>query len=459
MTRDLTKGNPVSLITGFALPVLFGCLFQQFYNLVDTVIVGKCLGVEALAAVGSTGAVNFLILGFVIGVCAGFSIPVAQKFGAKDYKTMRQFVANAGFLSAIFAFIMTVVTFVFCRPFLMLTLTPQNIIDQAASYIGIIFLGIPLAFLYNLVSGIIRAIGDSKTPVYFLLLSSFLNIALDLFFICVLNTGVAGAALATVISQGVAGFASLFYMVKKFPILKMSSDDKKIRTHHFTTLCGTGVPMGLQYSITAIGSVILQASVNTLGSNAVASVTAGGRISMFFCTPFDALGTTMATYAGQNTGAGELKRVKSGMYASCVIGFAYSALAFIVMILFGRQLSLLFVDSGQSAILSQAHSFLVVNSSSYVLLTLVNVVRFTIQGMGFSKFAIYSGVFEMVARTLTGIFVVPACGFLGACFASPSAWLFADFFLVPAFYHCLKKLELWEKTHNIRGGYDSRSRS
>ncbi|QTQ13067.1 MATE family efflux transporter [Treponema parvum] len=450
MTKDLTRGSPLSLILGFSIPALLGYLFQQFYNLVDTVIVGKFLGIDALAAVGSTGSVNFLIIGFVTGLCSGLSIPIAQKFGAKDYRTMRQFVANAGYLSVIFSFFMTAVTVIFCRPLLILMLTPHNILDRAANYILIIFYGIPFVFLYNIVSGIIRAMGDSKTPVYFLLFSSAINIGLDLFFICFLHTDVEGASLATVISQAAAGVACLFYMKKKFKILNMTKDDRRIRTHHFTTLCGTGVPMGLQYSITAVGTVVLQAAVNTLGSGAVAAITAGSRIGAFFCTPFDALGTTMATYAGQNTGAGKLDRLKTGMYSSNALGFAYSVLAFLVMLFFGKELTMLFLNKAKASILEQSQLFLIVNSASYILLTMVNVIRFTIQGMGFSKFAIYAGVLEMFARSFIGIVFVPIFGFAGACFASPAAWLFADFFLVPAFYVCLNKLRLWEEKHDVR---------
>jgi len=450
MTKDLTEGKPLSLILEFSVPVLFGYIFQQFYNLVDTIIVGKCLGVDALAAVGATGAVNFLIIGFVMGVCSGFSIPVAQKFGAKDYRTMRQFVANSAVLAVLFAVFMTAFTVIFCRPLLLLMLTPENIIDQAVTYIRIIFWGIPMIFLYNMVSGIIRAVGDSKTPVIFLVMSSVMNIGLDLVFILRFGMGVGGAALATVISQGISGAACLIYMIKRFPILRLSRDDKRIRTHHFTTLCGVGVPMGLQYSITAVGSVILQASVNSLGSDAVASVTAGSKIGMLFCTPFDAMGTTMATYGGQNAGAGKLQRLKIGVFDCSFLGLVYSVLAFIVMFFFGTPLSLLFLDSTETGILESSRLFLITNSAFYFPLSLVNIIRFMIQGMGFSKFAVLSGIFEMVARTAVGLFAVPAWGYIAACYASPAAWIFADIFLIPAFLHCWKRLDIWEKTHNIR---------
>lgn len=441
MTRDLTEGNPFSLILGFSIPVWFGFLFQQFYNIVDTAIVGKFLGKEALAAVGVTGSVNFLVIGFCMGVCNGFAIPIAQKFGAKDFSLMRKFVMSAAYLSVLFSVVLTVVTVVFCRPLLVLMRTPENILDGAAGYIGVIFAGIPVIFLYNLTAGIIRSLGDSKTPLYFLILASVLNIVLDVVFITVFSWGVVGAAVATVISQGISGLLCLFYMSRKFEVLKMSREDKKIHSQLFPVLCGQGVPMGLQYSITAIGSVILQASVNMLGSDAVASVTAGSKLGMFIVSPYDALGTTMSTWGGQNAGAGKYPRLKQGLLVSCVIGFVYSIFAFVMMVLFGNGLSRIFINADETLVLAQSHQFLVLNAAFYFPLALVNIVRFLIQGMGFSRFAILAGVFEMVARTLVGVVFVPVFGYSAACLASPAAWVFADCFLIPAFFWCYKKLE------------------
>ena len=440
MTRDLTEGNPFSLILGFSIPVLFGFLFQQFYNVVDTAIVGKFLGKEALAAVGATGSVNFLVIGFCMGICNGFAIPVAQKFGAKNFTLMRRYVMAATHLSIIFSAVLTILTVVFCRPLLMLMRTPSNIIDGSVGYISVIFAGIPVIFLYNLTAGIIRSLGDSKTPLYFLVFASILNIVLDIVFITCFSWGVVGAAVATVISQGISGILCLFFMAKKFEILKMSKDDRKIRPELFPALCGQGVPMGLQYSITAIGSVILQSSVNTLGSDAVASVTAGSKLSMFFATPFDALGTTMATWGGQNAGAEKYPRLKQGLLVSCVIGLAYSLVAFVVMLFFGNALGRIFIKADEVLVLQQAHQFLLMNSAFYFPLALVNTVRFLIQGMGFSRFAVLAGVFEMVARTLVGVVFVPKFGYSAACLASPAAWIFADCFLIPAFFLCYKKL-------------------
>ena len=440
--KDLTTGSPLKLILGFAVPMLLGYLFQQFYNMVDTIIVGQCLGVTALAAVGSTGSINFMINGFCMGVCSGFAIPVAQKFGAGDYKGMRKFVATSAWLAAVFSALMTAVVGILCMDILRWMDTPSDIIDGAYQYIFVIFMGIPVTYLYNLLAGIIRSLGDSKTPVYFLLLSSVLNIGLDLITILVLGMGVGGPAYATVIAQGFSAVLCLIYMLRHYPILKMTAEEKKFDRNMAGVLCAMGIPMGLQYSITAIGSVILQTAVNSLGSLAVAAVSTGSKISMFFCCPFDALGGTMATYAGQNVGAKKLDRVVEGVKTASLIGFAYSLAAFAVLFFAGDRLALLFMDSGETELIRQVHLFLIGNSLFYIPLTLVNVVRFAIQGLGFSTFAILAGVCEMIARALVGMFLVPEFGFLPACFASPLAWIFADLFLVPAFGHCIKKLKI-----------------
>ena len=441
MIKNLTEGKPLSLILSFSIPVLLGYLFQQFYNVVDTIIVGKCLGVTALASVGATGAVNFLIIGFANGLCNGFSIPVSQRFGAGDYSTMRTYIANTVWMGLVFSFAMTAFTVVFCKPLLLLMRTPADIVDGAASYIQIIFAGIPLIFLYNVVAGIIRALGDSKTPVFFLVLSSVMNIAMDLFFIQVVKLGVAGAALATVLAQGISGFACLVYMTKKFEIIRPSKKEWSLSAKACLVLCSNGVPMGLQYSVTAIGSVILQTSVNIIGSAAVAAVTAGGKVSQFFCCVFDALGTTMATYGGQNTGAGKYNRLYPGVRDSMVLATVYSIIIFCIFLLFGQNFVMLFLKDPEAQIIRDARLYLLENSSCYILLAAVNIIRFMIQGMGFSSFAILSGVFEMIARTLMVIFLVPAFGFVSAGLASPFAWLLADIFLLPAFAFCLNRVK------------------
>lgn len=438
----MTQGKPMKLILEFSLPLLFGFLFQQFYSLADTVIVGRILGVQALAAVGATGSVNFLIIGFCMGVCSGFGIPIAQKFGAKDEVGLRRFVANSVYLAIVFAVIMTVIVVAFCRPILELMQTPEDIIDRSYQYIVIIFIGIPVTYLYNLLAAYIRSLGDAKTPVIFLTIASLLNIILDFVCILVFNMGVAGAALATVVSQLVSALCCFFYMRKKFQILKLSREEWKADTHLMKILCGMGVPMGLQYSITAIGGVILQSAVNTLGSTIVASITAAQKIGMFFCCPFDAMGTTMATYGGQNIGARKLERINEGIKNCVVLGAVYSVLALVIIYFTGERITMLFVDGNETQILQNVRRFLLINAAFYFPLALVNIVRFMIQGLGFPRFAIIAGVCEMVARAAAGFLLVPVMGYMGACLASPLAWIAADLFLIPAYMSVMKKLRI-----------------
>ena len=442
LTKDLTRGNPFGLILGFAVPLLLGYVFQQFYTVVDTIIVGKFLGVQDLAAVGSTGAVNFLVIGFCMGLCSGFAIPVAQKFGAHDYSAMRRFVYAAALLTAAFSVALAVLTVLFCRPLMRFMRTPPDIIEHAVQYISIIFGGIPAILAYNMLAGIIRSLGDSRTPLIFLLVSSVLNIGLDLLFICVCNIGIIGAAWATVIAQGISAIVCFIFMRQRFEILRINSEEKRITKRQCIVLLSIGVPMGLQYSVTAIGSVILQSAVNSLGSAAVAAIAAAQKIGIFFCTPFDALGATMATYGGQNTGAAKLERLDSGLKCACVLGFVYAACALFVLWRFGRTFGLLFVNATEHNILDNVQLFLLVNSSCYVLLALVNIVRFMIQGMGFSAFAVFAGIFELVGRAVIGIACVPVFGFAAACFASPAAWVLADAFLIPAYFICRKRLSM-----------------
>ena len=450
ISKDMTQGPPLKLILAFFVPLMLGMLFQQFYSMMDTIIVGKFLGVQALAAVGSTGSINFMVIGFCMGICNGFAIPVAQQFGAKNYHCLRKYVANGVWLAIGFAAAMTMAVCLLCKNILLWMQTPQDILQGAYDYIIVIFLGIPVIYLYNLLSGVIRSLGDSKSPLRYLINSSLLTIGLDLALILIFRMGIAGAAWATVISQGISGVLCLIYMRKKYDVLKISKEEWKVDKECIKKLCNMGIPMGLQYSITAIGSVILQTSVNTLGSMAVAAVTAANKVGMFFCCPLDAMGSTMSTYSGQNLGAGELKRVTKGVLSCCILGLVYAVLAFVVLFFFGRSISLLFLDANETDILDNVRLYLLVGSSFYFPLALVNILRFTIQGLGFSRLAILAGVCEMAARAVVGTFVVPVAGFLGACFASPVAWICADLFLIPAFVCIMKSLQRKKETGNVR---------
>lgn len=329
---DLTEGTPWKIIMRFSIPLFFTFLLQQFYNMVDTIVVGQFLGKDALAGVGSTGAINFMIIGFCMGLANGFVIPVAQRYGAKDYKDMRRFVANSIWLTVFFAAIMSITVCILCRSVLIAMKTPADILDLAYDYIFIIFAGIPITLAYNLLTGIIRSLGDSKSPLIFLLMAAVANIGFDILSVTVLKLGVRGPAFATLLAQAFSVVLSLWCIKTKFPILKMEPGEWKLHGKHIGILCKMGIPMGLQYSITAIGSVVLQTGINTLGSAAVASVSAASKLSMFLACPFDAIGSAMATYTGQNVGAGKIERIGQGLKASVLIGITYSILIFLVML-------------------------------------------------------------------------------------------------------------------------------
>lgn len=439
MTKDLTRGNPMKLILSFGIPILFGYLFQQFYNVVDTAIVGKTLGGAALAAVGSTGSINFLVVGFCTGICGGFTIPVAQQFGAGNHQELRRYVTGGTWLCLLFGAALTVSTVAFCDGILTVMNTPADIHARAYTYIVTIFAGLPAYFLYNFTASVLRALGDSRTPVIWLIGGSLLNIVLDVVFILAFHMDVFGAAFATVLSQVMAGAGCLARLLRGFPILHMERADWRWNWKRIGNLCYMGLPMGLQYSITAIGSVMIQAAVNGLGTVYVTAVTAASKVSMFVSCPFDAMGSTMATYGGQNVGAAKWERLHQGMRACVLLGAVYSALAVAALWVWGDGLSMLFLDEASASLLPLARQFLLANAAFYFPLALVNIVRFMIQGMGFSPLATLAGVLEMVARAAVAM-LVPTMGYAVACFASPAAWILADLFLVPAYFFCCHHL-------------------
>ena len=407
--------------------------------MVDTMIVGKVLGVQPLAGVGATGSLNFMIIWFCLGICNGFSIPIAQAFGASKEVELRRYVANSTWLCVFFSIVITFFVCIFTRNMLVLLKTPEDIFEYAYIYILIIFLGIPCTFLYNFLAGVARALGDSKTPLMFLILSSVMNIALDFILMIPIPLGVAGAAIATVISQGVSGGICLIYMKKKFPILKASRDEWRMRGNYMKRLCAIGVPMGLQYSITAIGSLVITAAVNVLGATAVAGVTAAQKINNLITCPLESLGQTMAPYTGQNIGAGKKERVSDGVKKASICGFVWSAICIPIVLLFGKPMTLLFLSEPNAEVVNYSFLFLLVSTLGYCLLTLVGTVRFSIQGMGYSGFAMTAGVLEMAARTIAGVVLAPLMGYMGICLSNVLAWIFADAFLLPAFRHCIKK--------------------
>lgn len=441
MTKDLTNGSPLKVILMFTLPLVLGNLFQQFYALADTIIVGRFCGVSALASVGATGSVNYLILGFVIGVCNGFAIPIAQLFGARDYKDLRRHVANAAWLCIAGSVVLTVATVALTRPMMELMQTPDDILDGAVVYIGWIFAGIPFIFLYNMVAAIMRALGDSKTPLYFLILTSALNIGLDLLFIIPFHMGVLGAALATDISQVISGVLSFAYLRRKFGVLKMEKGDIAYSKKACGRLLGIGVPMGLQCSITAIGSVIMQWAVNVLGSTAVAAVTAAGKTQSLLTVPLESVGTAMATYAGQNLGASRMDRVRQGVNRALLIILVYALASAFILHFTDVQIMSLFLDTAKEVdIVNMGREYLFWNSVFFIPLGALIVWRYTIQGLGFSTLAMMAGVAEMVARTAVAIVLVPILGYFGAELSNPAAWVAACLFLYPAYKWTCRQL-------------------
>ena len=442
MNKDLTVGSPGKSLIMFTIPLFISVMFQQMYNIADSVIAGKFAGEDALAAIGASYPITMIFMAVAVGCQIGCSVVISKHFGAGNMPMTKTCISTALISGTVLSAVLTVVGVLFSGVFMQWVQTPDNIFDDGCLYLMIYTGGFVFLFIYNVVTGIFNSLGDSKTPVYFLLLSSLLNIGLDFFTILGLGMGVGGPALATVISQGISAVLCLIYMIRHYPILHMKDEEWKPDGRMLGTLCSMGIPMGLQYSITAIGSVVLQTAVNSLGSMAVAAVSTGSKVSMFFCCPFDALGGTMATYAGQNVGAKKLDRVKEGLKAASLIGIVYSLIAFVILFFGGKYIALLFMDADQTEIIGRVAMFLIGNSMFYIPLTFVNVVRFTIQGMGFSTFAILAGVCEMAARSLVGFCLVPVFGFLPACFASPLAWIFADAFLIPAFFPCMKKLKV-----------------
>ena len=441
MVRDMTTGNSAKQILKFSLPLLIGTVFQQFYNMVDSIIVGKFLGTQPFAAVGMTGSITFFVLGLVFGACSGFAIPVAQDFGAHDEAGVRRCVANIIHIGVIFGLVMTLVTTLLTRQILVWMDTPEELMQDAYDYLFWIFLGIGSLMLYNLLAGILRALGDSTTPLIFLILSSLLNIGLDVLLVWTLNVGVKGAAIATVIAQLISGLCCLVFMIRKFPMLRLTRKDLRPDLPTIRRLSGIGFPMGLQFSITAIGSIILQKSVNALGTTIIASVSAAAKVQNFVVSPMDAFGVSMATFAGQNYGAGRIDRVRRGVRQVFLMLTAYSLLALGIVYFFGSTIALLFVDASETEILACTQRFLIMNGLFYIPLGVIYALRNTLQGVGFSKIAMLSGLFELVARSVMGLFVVPKFGFSAVCLAHPSAWIMADLILIVLYSILMKRLD------------------
>ena len=424
-SMDLTVGHPLKQILLFALPLVFGTMFQQLYSFADTVIVGRCLGIDALAAVGATYSLHFLILGFVQGACVGFGIPLAQSFGAGEKRELHRFLWNGFWVGSFFSVLLTVGTVILAAPLMAAMNTPENIFSMGVSYIRILFLGIPASILYNYSASVLRALGDSRHPFYFPLFSSILNVVLDYVFITDFHTGVEGAAAATVISQLVSGLLNTWWMFRRMELIEIRREDMSLSFRHIRKLCIIGLPMGVEYSVSAVGAILLQDAINILGSGAVAAQTAGEKIRQMFTLPMESIGMAMATYAGQNFGAGRMDRIKRGIRDGIVIQALYCAVVWVILLLMKGILVQLVLGSGSIQVARNAEKYLMICSCLFLLHGLLMIFRNVLQGMGYAGHAVLSGIWELAGRGLGGWIAVSGAGFTAVCFANPMAWGFA----------------------------------
>lgn len=425
-TTDLTVGKPLFQILRFALPLVLGTLFQQLYSFADTVIVGRCLGTDALGAVGTTYSLNFLILGFVQGACVGFGIPVAETFGAKDQGGLRKYLFNGALLCVVLSVVFTLFTTLMAGPLLQLIHTPEELYADAVLYIRIIFLGIPATVLYNYTSSVLRAMGDSQHPFYFLLAASVLNIGLDYLLIVSMGMGVDGAALATVLSQLLSGGLCAFWFftrTAKQEELTFRGQSSLLSAGHCKRLAYIGFPMGFEYSVSAIGAVIMQDAINLLGSTAVAAQTAGEKIRQMFTLPMESVGMAMATYVGQNHGAHRTDRIQQGIKDGCTIQLTYCVAAWVVIFFVKPYAVGLVLGDADPAVTAGAIQYLAIMSLLFCFHGLLMIFRNTLQGLGYSVQAIISGVGELIGRSLGGLLAVKTgLGYVGICLSNPFAW-------------------------------------
>lgn len=441
VTKELTEGKTLPLLLHFSIPLLLGGILQQLYQLTDSTIVSRFLGVDALAAVGASTSIMFLILGFCNGCGGGMAIPVAQAFGARDYRSVRRNVFNALYVTAILSLVIAGTSALLCGRILHWIRVPADILPNAQRYLLIILLGIPATFFYNLIASIIRSLGDSQSPFWFLLFSTFLNIALDLLLIIVLRWGVAGAAIATVFSQGLSAVLCYVFMVSRYAILRESKEDRCFDGRTALRLLGIGAPMGFQFSITAIGSIMVQSANNALGTMYVAAFAAGMRIKMFFMCPLESLGMAMTTFAGQNLGAGRMDRVMSGVKSALLMIVIYCVASFALLYPTAPWMARLFADASETGIIDAAALYIRISVIGYFMLGTLCLFRYTIQGLGYTHFAMWSGVMEMVARTLVAVLLVSRLGFTAIAANDAIAWVAANLFLVPAYFYVFRRVQ------------------
>ena len=439
--NDMTVGSPMRAIFRFAVPLILGYILQQMYLIIDTVIVGRWIGVNALAAVGASTSIMFLIMGFCNGSCAGFAIPVAQAFGAKDFLKMRTYVSNSYRIAATFAVVITLLSCIFCKKILHLVNTPQEVFDDAYTFLMLQFAAIPFTIAYNLLAGQIRALGNSKQPFYFLITASVVNIILDVILILIIGLGVEGAGIATLLSQAFSVGLCVWFIKKKMQILIPQGEERRYDNKKISILLNNGVPMGLQFSITGIGIIMLQSANNALGITCVAAFIAAMRIKYLFTCVFENIGVAMATYCGQNLGAQKMDRISQGVRAAIKMMVIFFVFSFIVITPFADDMMTLFVDKGEAEVVTYAAQFMRIACYFYPCLGLLTIFRYSIQGLGYSNLSMMSGVMEMIARCGVSLWLVPVFAWTGVCYGDPVAWVMADMFLLPAFWWLFRHLK------------------
>ena len=435
----MTTGSPAKLIIRFMIPMFLGNLFQQFYNVVDSIVAGQFLGVQALAAIGSTGSLMFFVIGWLNGLTSGFAIMVAQCFGAKKEDRMRHYVAMSVYLSVAFALVMTIGLTLANEPILRLMNYSEEIMPEVKAYMGIIYAGLLVTVAYDALSAFLRALGDSRSPLYFLMISAGINVFLDIVFIVVMGMGVEGCAYATVIAQAISAFCCFIYIVKKYPILHLRKEDFRYSWNSVKKLLGLGIPMALQFSITAIGTIIVQGAVNVYGETYMAGFSAAGKLQNILTTVFVAFGATVATYVGQNRGAGRIDRVREGVRCTQYMILAWSVIAMILMFFFGKYMTCIFVNSSETDVLAVSVEYFHTVFWCYPFLGSIFLYRNTLQGMGYGLVPMMGGIFELAARTIIVLLVAGRTSCRGVCLADPAAWIAALIPLVPYYIYIMRK--------------------
>ncbi|MBS0023617.1 MATE family efflux transporter [Microbacterium paraoxydans] len=433
MATTLTTGRPWRVILAFSIPLLLGNVVQQLYQFADAIVVGRHLGVQSLAAVGATGSLLFLLLGFAWGLTSGFAIPVAQAFGARDDAAVRRSVATGVLLSGITSVILTVVAPLIAGPILSLLQTPTELLPEATVFTQISFLGAGATMFFNYLSAIIRAIGDSKTPLVFLTVSCALNVGLVVLMVGPLEWGVAGAALATVVAQAVSVILCLEFVRRRLPMLHLRRADWRITGSDISEHLRLGLPMGFQASIIAIGTLTVQVALNTLGADAVAAYTTASRVDSLAVALLSSLGLAVSMYAAQNHGGRRPDRIRRGVVEATWMAVAAAVVLGGLLIAFGAPMVRLFVGEGSDDVVDMAHRMLIINGCGYWALGMLFVLRGALQGLGHTLVPTVTGVIELVMRVGAAVVLGALIGFDGVALSNPLAWVGAILLLVPAY--------------------------